>query len=54
MTAAQLAKILLLAFRQFINTFAKEIGEEVTCQRCRKIEKHYNLVPKVGQDSSKE
>ena len=53
MTTEQLAKILLVAFKQFVNTFAKEIGEEVTCQRCRKIEKHYHLVPKQ-KDTKKE
>lgn len=46
MTTKDLAMIILRVMKQALNSFAKEIGEEVTCQRCRKIERDYDLIPK--------
>lgn len=46
MTTKNLAIIILKVMKQALNAFAKEIGEEVTCQRCRKIERDYDLIPK--------
>lgn len=46
MTTKDLAIIILRVLKQAINAFAKEIGEEVSCQRCRRIERDYDLTPK--------
>jgi len=46
MSAHQLAIIILRVMKQALNAFAKEIGEEVSCQRCRRIDRDYDLVPK--------
>ena len=54
MDTDKLAKIMLFSLKQLVNSFAKEIGEEVTCQRCRRIERDYDLVPKKREGSRQE
>lgn len=46
MNTKDLAIIILRVLKQALNAFAKEIGEEVSCQRCRRIERDYDLTPK--------
>ena len=42
----KLALVLIRVAKHFITVLSQEIGEEVTCKKCRETERQYDLVPK--------